>query len=86
MRVAQIFDQQLVEIDRLEVVRGRGTTTLRVEIRCDEYLARRIHAKLYRMPDIQHAALANADDDVVSEGELPNPSAPESFDPLTPQP
>lgn len=86
MRLAQIFDQQLLEIDRLEVIRERDVTVIRIEIHSDEYLARRIHAKLYRLSDVVHVVLSNAQDQVVGEGELPNPSAPESFDPMTPQP
>jgi glycine cleavage system regulatory protein len=86
MRLAQIFDQQLLEIDRLEVIRERDVTAVRIEIDCDEYLARRIHAKLYRLSDVLHVVLANARDEVVGEGKLPNPNAPSEFDPLTPQP
>lgn len=86
MRLAQVFDQQLLEIDRMEVVRQRDVTVFRIEVHCDEYLAHRIHAKLYRMADVVHVVLSNAHDEVVSEGDLPNPNAPERFDPLTPQP
>jgi hypothetical protein len=86
MRIAQIFDQQLLEIERLEVLRESNVTQMRVEVQCTEHLARRIHAKLYGTSDVIHAALANAEDDIVSEGELPQPSPPESFDPMTPQP
>jgi hypothetical protein len=86
MRIAQIFDQQLLEMDRLEVVRQRDVTVMSVEVDCNEYLARRIHAKLYRTSDVVHVVLANANDEVIGEGEIPNPSAPSEFDPLTPQP
>lgn len=86
MRIAQVFDQQLLEIDRLEVIRERDVTVLRAEVHCDEYLARRIHAKLYRMPDIMHVALSNEHDEIVGENEMPNPNPPETFDPMTPQP
>lgn len=86
MRVAQIYDQQLLEIDRLNVVRERDVTAIRIEVTCDEYLAHRIHAKLYRVADVVHVELSNAKDGIVGEGDIPNPNAPSQFDPLTPQP
>ncbi|MBS1821554.1 MAG: hypothetical protein JST61_06215 [Acidobacteria bacterium] len=86
MRLAQIYDQQLLEIDRLSVVRDRDVTAVRIEVRCDEYLAHRVHAKLYRLSDIVHVELSNAESGVISEGDIPNPNAPSQFDPMTPQP
>ena len=86
MRLAQIYDQQLLEIDRLHVIRERDVTAIRIEVTCDEYLARRIHAKLYRLSDVVHVELSNAQDGIVGEGDIPNPSAPSQFDPMTPQP
>jgi hypothetical protein len=53
---------------------------------CDEYLAHRIHAKLYRLSDVVHVELSNAQDGIVGEGDIPNPNAPSQFDPMTPQP
>jgi len=86
MRLAQIYDQQLLEIDRLNVVRERDVTAIRIEVDCDEYLAHRIHAKLYRLADVVHVELSNAQDGIVGEGDIPNPNAPSQFDPMTPQP
>lgn len=86
MRLAQIYDQQMLEIDRMSIVRERDVTAVRIEVECDEYLAHRIHAKLYRLADIAHVELSNAHDGIVSEGDVPNPNAPSHFDPLTPQP
>jgi len=86
MRLAQIYDQQLLEIDRLSVVREHDVTAIRIEVACDEYLAHRIHAKLYRLSDVVHVELLNAENGIVSEGDIPNPNAPSQFDPLTPQP
>jgi hypothetical protein len=86
MRLAQIYDQQLLEIDCLHLVRESDATVLRVEVTCDEYLARRIHAKLYRLSDVLHVELSNAQDGIVGEGDIPNPNAPSRFDPMTPQP
>ncbi len=49
-------------------------------------LPHRIHAKLYRLSDVAHVELSNAQDGVVSEGDVPSPNAPSQFDPLAPQP
>lgn len=86
MRLAQIYDQQMLEIDRMNVVREHDAAAIRIEVQCDEYLARRIHAKLYRLSDIAHVELSNAQEGIVSEGEVPSPNAPSQFDPLAPQP
>jgi len=86
MRLAQIYDQQMLEIDRMSVVREHDATAVRIEVQCDECLAHRIHAKLYRLSDVAHVELSNAQDGVVSEGDVPSPNAPSQFDPLAPQP
>src|SRR2546430_13049292 len=86
MRLTQIYDQQLLEIDRLNVVRERDVTAIRIEVDCDEYLAHRIHAKLYRLSDVVHVELSNAQDGIVGERDIPNLNAPSQFDPMTPQP
>jgi hypothetical protein len=86
MRLSQIYDQQLLEIDRMSVIRERDVTGVRIEVQCDEYLARRIHAKLYRLSDVAHVELSNAQEGIVSEGDVPSPNGPSQFDPLAPQP
>lgn len=86
MRLAQVYDQHLLEIDRMSVIRERDATAVRIEVQCDPYLAHRIHAKLYRLTDIAHVELSNAQEGVVSEGDIPSPNAPSQFDPMTPQP
>ena len=86
MRLAQIYDQQMLEIDHMSVVREHHAAAIRIKVQCDEYLARRIHAKLYRLSDIAHVELSNAQEGIVSEGDVPSPNAPSRFDPLEPQP
>lgn len=86
MRLAQIYDQQMLEIDRMSVVREQDAASIRIVVQCDEYLAHRIHAKLYRLSDIAHVELSNTPQGIVSEGDVPSPNAPSRFDPLTPQP
>ncbi len=76
MRLAQVFDQQMIEIDRLEVKRLQDATMMRIEVCCEEHLARRIHAKLYRLADVAHVLLSN-EQRVVVGGAAPNPSAQE---------
>ena len=72
MRLVQLFDQQLLEIDRLEVMRLHDATMVRIVVRCEEHVARRIHAKLYRLADVAHVLLSN-DRRVVIGGGVPNP-------------
>lgn len=86
MRVAQIFDQQLLEMDRFDLAREDAVTTIRISVECDESLARRIHAKLYRLADIVHVELSSGMPQSTGEGELRNPSSPSYLDPLGPQP
>ena len=66
MRLAQVFDQQLLEMDRLEVMRLQDATMMRVEVCCEEHVARRIHAKLYRLADVAHVLLSNEQRVVIS--------------------
>ena len=72
MRIAQVFDQQMLEIDRLEAKRLQDATMMRIEVRCEEHVAHRIHAKLYRLADVAHVLLSN-DRRVVIGGGVPNP-------------
>jgi hypothetical protein len=86
MRVAQIFDQQLLEVERFDLVREAAATTIRISVECDEPIARRIHAKLYRLTDLVHVELSNGRPQGAVEGELVSPSSPPYLDPLGPQP
>ena len=78
MRIAQVFDQQMLEIDRLEVMRLHDATMVRIEVCCEEHVAHRIHAKLYRLVDVAHVLLSN-DQRVVIGGGVPNPAYAEEF-------
>jgi hypothetical protein len=86
MRVVQIFDQQLLEVDSFNLAREDAVTTIRIAVRCEEPLARRIHAKLYRLTDLVHIELSDGKTHGADEGELRNPSSPPYLDPLGPQP
>ncbi len=61
MRVAQIFDQQLLEVKHFHLVREDAVTTIRISVDCGEPIAHRIHAKLYRLTDVVRVDLASED-------------------------
>lgn len=86
IRVAQIFDQQLLEVDQFHLVREDAVTTIRISVDCGEPIAHRIHAKLYRLADVVRVDLASETRQGAIEGELRNPSSPSYLDPLGPQP
>ena len=87
MRVAQVFDQQLLEVERFELIRKDAATTIRISVECDESVARRIHAKLYRLADLVQIDLLDGTlQKAGSEGELVSPAPPPYLDPFGPQP
>jgi len=86
MRVAQIFDQQLLEVERFDLVRQDTVTTIRVVVECDGPIAHRVHAKLYRLVDIVQVDLSDGISHGAAEGELRQPDSPPYLDPLGPQP
>ena len=53
MRIAQMFDQQLLSLQHCEMRDAGGTLTVCITVEADEPLARRLHAKLYRLHDLQ---------------------------------
>jgi hypothetical protein len=86
MRIAQVFDQQMLEVDRFELVRQDAVAVIRICVSCDESLARRIHAKLYRLTDLVQVELSDGAVQGTGEGELRSPNSPPYLDPLGPQP
>ena len=59
MRVVLIFDQQSLTLtDVAWRCSATGNVEARLRVRCDEALARRIHAKLLHLQDVLHGALA----------------------------
>ncbi len=84
MRVAQIFDQQMLEAEQFHLTRQGDATSIHIVVECDAFLAHRIHAKLYRLTDIVHADLLDEALQNVA-GEEPQGSSPYR-DPLAPQP
>lgn len=86
MRVAQIFDQQLLEVEHFHLVREDAVTTIRISVDCGEPIAHRIHAKLYRLADVVRVDLTSEVPLGAIERELYKPSSPLYLDPLCPQP
>jgi hypothetical protein len=86
MRVAQIFDQQLLEPERFELIRQEAVTTIRICVSCDEPVARRVHAKLYRLADLVRVELSDGSHPASDEGDLRAPDSPPYLDPIGPQP
>ena len=64
MRVALIFDQQLLTLSDLSwrLNDGEGNVAITLCVRCEESLARRIHAKLLHLQDILQAKLVSAEE------------------------
>ena len=64
MRVALIFDQQLLTLSDLSWRSndGEGNVAITLCVRCEESLARRMHAKLLHLQDILQAELVTAEE------------------------
>ena len=60
MRVVLIFDQQSLTLTDVawRCSDTDGNVEARLRVRCDEALARRLHAKLLHLQDVLHVALA----------------------------
>lgn len=65
MRVALIFDQQLLTLEELtwNCVDDGAMVRVRVLVRCEEGLARRMHAKLLHLYDVMTVELTRCAED-----------------------
>lgn len=86
MRVAQIFDQQMLEIERFDLTREGSIATIHISVECDEPVVRRVHAKLYRLADLAHVDLLDQARPAPVVGEPVALGSPLYLDPLGPQP
>lgn len=57
MRVAQVFDQQMVAMRECRLIDTGIALEITVTIEAEEYLARRMHAKLYKQQDMEQIDL-----------------------------
>ncbi len=61
MRVAQLFDQQLLTMSRLLFMDRGEEVEISVTVEAEEKLARRVQAKLYRLQDVRTVELSCQD-------------------------
>ena len=57
LRVAQVFEQQTIALQRLVLEEYGGALKIKVTVEAEEELARRVHAKLYKQLDMLHIEL-----------------------------
>ena len=58
MRVAQVFDQQLLRMTKLVLMDGDEVVEISVKVEAEEGLALRLQAKLYRLQDVRTVELS----------------------------
>ncbi len=56
-RVAQVFEQQMIAMQRLVLEEFQGKLAMNITVEVEEDLARRVHAKLYKQIDVLHIDL-----------------------------
>ena len=56
-RIAQVFEQQMMPLQRLVLEESGGTLEMKITVEAEEELARRVHAKLYKQLDVLHIEL-----------------------------
>lgn len=60
MRVALLFDQQLLKVTRLLMMDGGEEVEISITVEADEKRARRIQAKLYGLQDVRTVKLSES--------------------------